>query len=68
MIKSELNTNEYHEYYSRYIDKLTRDTDLIEGYKVGKNSMISFINMNCTHCVIRSTPLSHIQQQSHQHE
>ena len=44
MKKSDLNTSEYHEYYSRYIDKLHDETDLIEGYISGKNSMVDFIN------------------------
>jgi len=44
MKKSDLNTSEYDQYYARYIDKLQDQTDLIEGYIAGKNSMVDFIN------------------------
>jgi hypothetical protein len=44
MKKLDLNSSEYNEYYSRYIDKLQDETNLIEGYAFGKTSMINFIN------------------------
>ncbi len=44
MKKADVQSNEYHEYYSRYIDKLDAKLDLIEGYITGKNHMIAFIN------------------------
>ena len=44
MIKASINTNEYHEYYSRYLDLIDQNTELIEGYQKGKNEMIALIN------------------------
>ena len=42
MTKSELKTTEFNEYYNRYIDKLTDETELISGFITGKNKVISF--------------------------
>ena len=44
MKKSELNTSEYDAYYSRYIDLVDDNTELVEGYQTGKKEMIAFIN------------------------
>ena len=42
MTKSEINTSEFEVYYVRYIDKLSNETELIEGFETGKNNVISF--------------------------
>jgi hypothetical protein len=42
MIKKELHLEEFHEYYLRYIDKLSDETELINGFIKGKNEVISF--------------------------
>ena len=44
MIKSEIKSNEHQEYYSRYLDLIDSNTELIEGYKIGKKHMIDLIN------------------------
>ena len=42
MIKKELQQEEFHEYYLRYIDKLSDETELISGFINGKSEVISF--------------------------
>ncbi|WP_420573877.1 DinB family protein [Kordia sp.] len=42
MIKSELNSSEFDPYYARYINKLTNETTLIEGFETGKKNVIDF--------------------------
>jgi len=44
MIKASINSNEYHEYYSIYLNLVDDNTELIEGYQKGKKEMIDFIN------------------------
>ncbi len=44
MIKAEISPNEYHEYYSVYLDLVNDNTELIEGYRKGKKDMIDLIN------------------------
>ena len=44
MRKSEINSNEHHEYYSRYLDLIDNNTELIEGYIAGKKYMVDLIN------------------------
>jgi hypothetical protein len=44
MIKAVIQTKEYHEYYSRYLDLVSDNTELIEGYRKGKKEMIYLIN------------------------
>jgi hypothetical protein len=44
MTKSEINSNEYHPYYSTYLDLLRDNTELIEGYRTGKKTMTDLIN------------------------
>ncbi len=42
MIKLDLNTSEFDDYYSRYIDKLPAKTELRKGFETGKNDIINF--------------------------
>ncbi|MFT4576209.1 MAG: hypothetical protein ACI9SI_001128 [Polaribacter sp.] len=44
MTKSEINSNEYHPYYSTYLDLVRDNTELIEGYRTGKKTMTDLIN------------------------
>ncbi len=39
---SDLNPNEFNEYYGRYLDKLPSETSLIDGYEIGKENVIDF--------------------------
>ncbi|PHR71201.1 MAG: hypothetical protein COA67_07135 [Lutibacter sp.] len=42
MTTQDLNSSEFNEYYNRYIDKLSTNLSLIEGYKTGKNTVLNF--------------------------
>ena len=42
MKKQDINTNEFEEYYKRYIDKLSNNTELIKGFIDGKINIVSF--------------------------
>jgi uncharacterized damage-inducible protein DinB len=42
MKKATLQSNEFDNYYQRYLDKLSDDTLLIKGFEDGKNNIISF--------------------------
>lgn len=42
MTKLDLNTSEFDDYYSRYIDKLSSKTELRKGFETGKNDIINF--------------------------
>lgn len=42
MKKQELNSNEFEEYYKRYIDKIPDETELIKGFIDGKENILSF--------------------------
>lgn len=42
MTKSDLNPSEFDEYYSRYINKLSNETELREGFVNGKDTLINF--------------------------
>lgn len=44
MIKSALRLTEFDEYYARYIDKLSNQTDLRGGFEDGKKNVIKFFN------------------------
>ncbi|TVZ55569.1 DinB family protein [Lutibacter sp. Hel_I_33_5] len=44
MIKKELNTSEYNKYYSRYINRVEENTELISGYEADKKMVIDFFN------------------------
>jgi hypothetical protein len=44
MTKSEIHSNEYHPYYSTYLDLVHDNTELIEGYYTGKKDMLNLIN------------------------
>ena len=42
MTTQDLKLSEYNEYYQRYIDKLSTNISLREGYKVGKTNVLDF--------------------------
>ena len=42
MVKSVLDSSEFNEYYKRYIDKLSNDTQLRKGFETGKNIVVNF--------------------------
>jgi len=42
MIKSDLNSSEFDNYYSRYINKLSDETELRKAFEIGKNTLIDF--------------------------
>ena len=42
MIKQELHTNEYNEYYGRYVELVTNETELISGLEADKKMVIDF--------------------------
>ena len=42
MTTQDLNASEFNEYYKRYIDKLSTELPLREGYKVGENTVLDF--------------------------
>ena len=44
MNKKELQPLEYNEYYSRYIDKVSKDTALISGFEADKKMVIDFFS------------------------
>ncbi|MCG1036418.1 DinB family protein [Polaribacter sargassicola] len=44
MIKRELNDNEYNEYYARYINKVSANTNLEIGYKEDEKMIIDFFS------------------------
>ncbi|WP_298511618.1 DinB family protein [uncultured Kordia sp.] len=44
MTKSDLNTSEFDHYYTRYIDKLTDETELQTGFETGKSKLINFFS------------------------
>ena len=44
MIKAVIQPNEYDEYYSRYLNLIDDNTQLIEGFQKGKKEMIDLIN------------------------
>ncbi len=44
MIKKELKNSEYNEYYSRYINMVNEDIELISGYEDDKKMVIDFFN------------------------
>ncbi|WP_298537119.1 DinB family protein [uncultured Algibacter sp.] len=44
MTVTDLNTSEYHAFYETYISKVPKDIDLIEGFKIGGEQLISFFN------------------------
>ncbi len=44
MIKKELTTNEYDKYFSRYLDKVNNQTELIKGFEDDKNMVIDFFS------------------------
>ncbi len=44
MLKKELKENEYNEFYSRYINLVDDNVELISGYEDGKKMVIDFFN------------------------
>ena len=42
MIKSDLSSSEFDNYYSKYTDKLSDNTELKKGFEIGKNTLINF--------------------------
>ncbi|MGH1383412.1 DinB family protein [Kordia sp.] len=42
MTKSDLNPSEFDAYYTRYIDKLSNETELRKGFETGKQHVINF--------------------------
>jgi hypothetical protein len=42
MKKSEINTSEYHQYYSAYLAQVDDETELLEGYLSGLNAILDF--------------------------
>ncbi|MCF2873846.1 MULTISPECIES: DinB family protein [unclassified Tenacibaculum] len=44
MLKQDLKTTEYNEYFSRYINKVTDNTDLSKGFEEDKNMVINFFS------------------------
>lgn len=44
MIKSAIKSNEHHEYYTRYLDLVDENTELISGYQKGKKVMLDLLN------------------------
>ena len=44
MLKQDLKITEYNEYFSRYINKVTDNTDLSKGFEEDKNMVINFFS------------------------
>ena len=44
MIKRDLKTTEYNKYYSRYVDKVSDETDLREGFEDDKKMVVDFFS------------------------
>jgi hypothetical protein len=42
MIKQELNTSEYHSFYSRYLSLVLEETELISGFETNTNTILEF--------------------------
>lgn len=45
MTPTDLNSNEFDHYYKRYIDKLSLNLELIEGFEMGKIEVLNFFSL-----------------------
>lgn len=43
MIRADINPNEHHEYYGRYLDLVDNSTELIDGFIQGKKQMVELL-------------------------